>query len=153
MADDQYSSPSRPVTRSATTKTTKPILSTDKPKPRVVGWSVDVMANAIDTVFAGEMNRTNASREFKVPRTTLLDRLSFKMKKKDLLSPGSPPLNENSDNLMVNFVSSNIESMDKKTLIKSYSIQYAEELAHFQGTPFKGPLHSRKWLKLFPLEV
>uniref|UniRef100_A0A7M5WMN0 HTH psq-type domain-containing protein n=1 Tax=Clytia hemisphaerica TaxID=252671 RepID=A0A7M5WMN0_9CNID len=115
--------------------------------PRVVRWTLDTMAAAMDAVFAGEMTTTNASRKFGIPRTTLLDRLSMKVKRQHLDCPGSFPLNADNDAKVVDFILAN-QNLDKQTLIKGL-LSLGEELASMQGRPFNGPLNSRKWLKLF----
>jgi helix-turn-helix, Psq domain. len=116
--------------------------------PRTVKWSFDIMAAAMDSVFGGELTTTNAARKYQIPRTTLLDRLSMKVRRQHLESSGSFPLNAESDAKVVEFVQANHHDLDKPTLIKGI-LQLGEQLARLQGRPFDGPLNSRKWLKLF----
>ena len=115
--------------------------------PRTVKWTLHTMAAAMDSVFGGELTTTNAARKFQIPRTTLLDRLSMKVKRQHIDSPGSFPLNAENDAKVVEFVQENIE-LDKPTLIKGI-LHVGEELAREQGRPFDSPLNSRKWLKCF----
>lgn len=115
--------------------------------PRAVKWTLDTMAAAMDSVFGGELTTTNAARKFQIPRTTLLDRLSMKVKRQHLEAQGSFPLNAENDAKVVEFVQAN-EDLDKPTLIKGI-LKIGEQLAKIQGRPFDGPLTLRKWLKLF----
>lgn len=115
--------------------------------PRTVKWSLHTMAAAMDSVFGGELTTTNAARRYQIPRTTLLDRLSMKVKRQHLDSPGSFPLNIENDAKISEFVQENIE-LDKPTLIKGI-LHLGEQLAKEQGRPFDSPLNSRKWLKMF----
>lgn len=115
--------------------------------PRTVKWSLHTMAAAMDSVLGGELTTTNAARKFQIPRTTLLDRLSMKVKRQHYDGPGSFPLNAENDDKVVQFVQDNLE-LDKPTLIKGI-LQLGEELAKEQGRPFDNPLNARKWLKLF----
>ena len=101
----------------------------------------------MDSVFGGELTTTNAARKFQIPRTTLLDRLSMKVKRQHLEAQGSFPLNAENDAKVVDFVQANGD-LDKPTLIKGI-LKIGDQYARMQGRPFDGPLTLRKWLKLF----
>ena len=115
--------------------------------PRAVKWTLETMAMAIDSVLAGELTTTNASRQFGIPRTTLLDRLAMKVKRQHLESPGTFPLSPENTLKIVDFYHQN-SAVEKPTLLRGI-LALADELAIEQGTPFETPLHTRKWLKLF----
>ena len=114
---------------------------------RVVKWTLETMAMAMDSVLCGKMTTTNAARKYGIPRTTLLDRLAMKVKRQHIDAPGSFPLNAENDAKIVDFIRKNSD-LDKSTLLKGI-LAMAEELARDQGKPFDNPLVTRKWLKLF----
>ena len=126
----------------------KRLLSvSSSPFQRTVRWSLSTMAEAMDSVFGGDLTTTQAAKKYEVPRTTLLDRLSMKIKSQHLEAPGTFPLSPENDAKVVDFVMSN-PALDKPTLIKGI-LCLAEDLAREQGKPFETPLNVRKWLKLF----
>jgi len=114
---------------------------------RVVKWTLETMAMAMDSVLCGKMTTTNAARKYGIPRTTLLDRLAMKVKRQHIDAPGSFPLNAENDAKIVDFIRKNSD-LDKSTLLKGI-LAMAEDLAMDQGKPFDNPLITRKWLKLF----
>lgn len=122
-------------------------LSSVNSPARGVRWTLETMASAMDSVLGGELTTTNAARKFGIPRTTLLDRLSMKVKRQHLETAGTFPLSAESDAKIVEFVREN-SNLDKPTLLKGI-LTRAEELAKEQGRPFDNPLNTRKWLKLF----
>lgn len=122
-------------------------LSNIPGQARVVKWTLETMAMAMDSVLCGKMTTTNAARKFGIPRTTLLDRLAMKVKRQHIDMPGSFPLSSENDAKIVDFIRKNSDC-DKATLLKGI-LAMAEDLAREQGKPFDNPLVTRKWLKLF----
>ena len=122
-------------------------LSNIPGQTRVVKWTLETMAMAMDSVLCGKMTTTNAARKYGIPRTTLLDRLAMKVKRQHIDTPGSFPLSAENDAKIVDFIRKNSDC-DKPTLLKGI-LAMAEDLAREQGKPFDNPLITRKWLKLF----